>query len=72
MVLAGEDQRKGEPGAKTPLTTTVVLDASSFLVTLHYLLKNNTQFIGGYVQGRVGTLGFQSTRQFTSGGAHPW
>ena len=31
----------------------VELDASPLLVILHYLLKNNTQFIGGNVQGKL-------------------
>ena len=63
---------KVSPEQKGPRPRGPWTDASSFLVIVHYLLKNNTQFIGGYVQGRVGTLGFQSTRQFTSGGAQPW
>ena len=33
------------PGAKTPPTRAVVLDASPLLVILHYLLKNNTEFM---------------------------
>jgi hypothetical protein len=47
-------------------------DASPLLVILHYLLKNNTQFIGWNVQGRVGILDLLSTCKFTSGGAQPW
>ena len=65
--------RKGEPVAKgTRLDRVLELDASSLLVILHYLLKNNTQFIGWYVQGRVGILDLLSTCKFTSGGAQPW
>jgi len=53
-VLAGEDVRKGEPGPEhgTPLVP-VELDASPLLVILHYLLKNNTQFIGWNVQVKL-------------------
>ena len=45
--------RKGEPDAKngTP-SVPVELDASPLLVILHYLLKNNTQFIGGNGAGQ--------------------
>jgi hypothetical protein len=42
-----------EPGAKAPSPTAAVLDASPLLVILHYLLKNNTQFIGWNVQVKV-------------------
>ena len=42
-----------EPDAKsgTP-SVPVESDASSLLVILHYLLKNNTSFMGGIGQGR--------------------
>lgn len=65
--------RKAEPGPEdgTP-SVPVELDASPLLVILHYLLKNNTQFIGWNVQGRVSTLDLLSTCKFTSGGAQPW
>jgi hypothetical protein len=72
MVVACHHQRKGEPGAKGPPPRVAVLDASPLLVILHYLLKNNTQFIGWNVQGRVGILDLLSTCKFTSGGAQPW
>ena len=39
-----------EPGAKAPVPGQAVLDASPLLVILHYLLKNNTPFMGGNVQ----------------------
>jgi hypothetical protein len=71
-VLAYEHVRKGEPGAKAPSPRAAVLDASPLLVILHYLLKNNTPFIGWNVQGRVGILDLLSTCKFTSGGAQPW
>jgi hypothetical protein len=64
--------RIGEPGAKTGSPGKPWTDASLLLVILHYLLKNNTQFIGWYVQGRVGILDLLSTCKFTSGGAQPW
>jgi hypothetical protein len=60
------------PGAKAPSPRAAVLDASPLLVILHYLLKNNTTFMVGYVQGRVSTLDLLSTCKFTSGGAQPW
>jgi hypothetical protein len=41
MVIASDDQRIGEPDAKTPSPMMTVLDASPLLVILHYLLKNN-------------------------------
>ena len=69
---SGPSSRIGEPGAKAPSPSTAVLDASPLLVILHYLLKNNTQFIGWDVQGRVGILDLLSTCKFTSGGAQPW
>jgi hypothetical protein len=48
MVVAGHHQRKGEPGAKERVLDRVVeSEASSLLVILHYLLKNNTPFMGG-------------------------
>lgn len=67
-------RRRGKvsPVQKGPRSRGPWTDASSLLVILHYLLKNNTTFMVGYVQGRVGTLGLLSTRQFTSGGAQPW
>jgi hypothetical protein len=65
--------RKGEPGAKgTRLDRVLELDASPLLVILHYLLKNNTPFMGWDVQGRVGILDLLSTCKFTFGGAQPW
>ena len=66
--------RKGEPDAKngTP-SVPVELDASPLLVILHYLLKNNTPFMGGCVQGRVGIPGTSCRQRNTfSGGAQPW
>jgi hypothetical protein len=69
---AGARARIVTPRAKTPIPEAAVLDASPLLVILHYLLKNNTQFIGWNVQGRVGTLDLLSTCKFTSGGAQPW
>jgi hypothetical protein len=46
--------RKGEPGAKRgPLKPPVEWQASSLLVILHYLLKNNTPFMGGNVQVKM-------------------
>jgi hypothetical protein len=50
---AGMASRIGEPGAKAPSPSAAVLDASPLLVILHYLLKNNTQFIGWNVQVKV-------------------
>jgi hypothetical protein len=41
------------PGAKAPSPRAAVLDASPLLVILHYLLKNNTQFIGWNVQVKL-------------------
>jgi hypothetical protein len=65
--------RKGEPGAKRgPLQPPVEWQASSLLVILHYLLKNNTTFMEWNVQGRLGILDLLSTCKFTSGGAQPW
>jgi hypothetical protein len=50
--------RKGEPGAKgTRLDRVLELEASPLLVILHYLLKNNTQFIGGNGAGRITSRG---------------
>jgi hypothetical protein len=40
-----------EPDAKSAVTTRAVLDASPLLVILHYLLKNNTEFMMGYGAG---------------------
>ena len=44
---AGARARIVEPDAKNAETRAAVTDASLLLVILHYLLKNNTQFIGG-------------------------
>ena len=41
-----------EPGAKEPSPRAVVTDASLLLVILHYLLKNNTSFMGGIGAGQ--------------------
>jgi hypothetical protein len=49
---AGARARIVEPDAKSAVTTRAVLDASPLLVILHYLLKNNTQFIGGNGAGQ--------------------
>ena len=45
--------RIGEPDTKSADTRAAVTDASLLLVILHYLLKNNTQFIGWNVQVKV-------------------
>jgi hypothetical protein len=54
MVIPGDDQRIGEPGAKsgTP-SVPVELRASLLLVILHYLLKNNTDFMKWNVQVKL-------------------
>ena len=53
-VITGDDVRKGEPGPEDGTSSVPVeLDASPLLVILHYLLKNNTQFIGGNVQVKL-------------------
>jgi hypothetical protein len=45
--------RKGEPGPNgTRLDRVVELEASPLLVILHYLLKNNTEFMMGYGAGQ--------------------
>ena len=49
---AGTCLRIVEPDAKSAITRRAVLDASPLLVILHYLLKNNTQFIGGNGAGQ--------------------
>jgi hypothetical protein len=49
---AGARARIVEPDAKSAVTNRAVLDASPLLVILHYLLKNNTQFIGGNGAGQ--------------------
>jgi hypothetical protein len=49
---AGARARIVEPDAKSAITNRAVLDASPLLVILHYLLKNNTQFIGGNGAGQ--------------------
>jgi hypothetical protein len=67
MVVAGHHQRKGEPGAKERVLDRVVeSEASSLLVILHYLLKNNTPFMGGNVQVKV-SLPIPSTLPFHGG-----
>jgi hypothetical protein len=53
MVLAGEDQRIVEPDAKTGSPGKPWTDASLLLVILHYLLKNNTPFMGWNGAGEV-------------------
>lgn len=68
----GRVRGKVSPEQKGSRSRSPWTDASSLLVILHYLLKNNTQFIEGYVQGRVGILELSSTCKFTSGGAQPW
>ncbi len=50
---AGARARIVEPDAKSAVTTRAVLDASPLLVILHYLLKNNTEFMMGYGAGQV-------------------
>jgi hypothetical protein len=55
------------PGAKAPSPGAAVLNASPLLVILHYLLKNNTQFIGGNVQVKLSS-GVPSTLPFHPGG----
>ena len=42
---AGARARIVTPGAKAPSSGAAVLDASPLLVILHYLLKNNTEFM---------------------------
>ena len=53
MVIASDDQRIVEPDAKSAVTNRAVLDASPLLVILHYLLKNNTEFMMGYGAGQI-------------------
>ena len=60
--------RKGEPARNhgTP-SVPVELDASPLLVILHYLLKNNTEFMMGYGQGKL-SPGHPSVNTISSGG----
>ena len=50
---AGARARIVEPGAKASSPVMRVTDASLLLVILHYLLKNNTPFMGGNEQGQL-------------------
>lgn len=59
--------RIGEPDAKSAVTNRAVLDASLLLVILHYLLKNNTSFMGGIGQGKLSPR-FPSVTYFLRGG----
>ena len=72
--VAYDRLRKGEPGAKrTRLDRVVESVASSLLVILHYLLKNNTTFMEWNGQGRVGTPDTSCRQRITFfGGAQPW
>ena len=56
-----------EPGAKSADTRAAVTDASLLLVILHYLLKNNTPFMGGYGAGQH-ALGTTFCHLFLPGG----
>ena len=56
-----------EPDTKTPSPSMTVTDASPLLVILHYLLKNNTQFIGWNVQVKL-SPGHPSVTNFIPGG----
>lgn len=60
--------RIGEPGAKTGTPWfPVESEASPLLVILHYLLKNNTPFMGGNVQVKL-SPGHPSVTNFLPGG----
>jgi hypothetical protein len=60
------------PGQNGTTSVPVESEASSLLVILHYLLKNNTRFYVG-LWGRLGWASSTFCRPAISfGGAHPW
>ena len=61
--------RIDEPDAKSAETRAAVTDASLLLVILHYLLKNNTEFMMGYAAGENVPRRFLSTNiSYMAGG----